>query len=205
MKHIATTVIAVLLATATVSAEQVLMGGYASSSTNDYRAAVEFDMDGFNAQYLFFNEDDGFFFSTSAMSLSGDNDLCIHGIAGDICVGYELNLRALEIGVGYDLGNFLTPFASLTFNSSDIDVHFTEIGVESFSDDDTSLGFGAYIGDVGRRAVIALDGINHDDQGVSLGGYYTLDNNLVLSGTYATPIEDPLDIWAVSVRIGWSF
>ncbi len=205
MKHIATTVIAVLLSTATASAEQVLMGGHAFSRANDYRAAVEFDVDGFNAQYLFFNEDDGFFFSTSALSMSGDNDLCIPGIAGDICVGYELDLRTIEFGVGYDLGNFLTPFASLTFNSSDIDVHFTDLGVESFSDDDTSLGFGAYIGDVGRRAVIALDGINHDDQGASLGGYYTLDNNLVLSGTYRTPLEDPMDTWSVSIRVGWSF
>lgn len=205
MKHIATTVIAVLLSTATASAEQVLMGGYAFSSTNDYRAAVEFDVDGFSAQYLFFNEDDGFFFSASALSMSGDNDLCIHGIAGDICVGYELDLRTIEFGVGYDLGSFLTPFASLTFNSSDIDVHFTDIGVESFSDDDTSLGFGTYIGGVGRRAIVALDGISQEERDLSLGGYYTLDNNLVLSCTYRTPLEDPTDTWSVSIRVGWSF
>lgn len=162
----------------------------------DDDSGEEFEMRGFGAQYLHFGEDTNLFFGASFSALTGELELCDSGDCFDV----DISSNGIGLSVGYDLDNPFTPFASVTYSSFETDLGFAEE-----SDNDTSLGVGTFIGDVGNRAIVSLNGIDGEDQSVLFGGYRTRDNNVVLTGSYETLVDSPFSSYTLILGLGWSF
>lgn len=162
----------------------------------DDDSGEEFEMSGFGAQYLHFGEDTNSFFGASSSALTGELELCDSGDCFDIDIGSN----GVGLYLGYDFGNLFTPFVSATYS-----VFETDLGFAEESDNDTSLGIGTFIGDVGNRVIVSLNGIDGEDQSALFGGYRTLDNNVVLIGSYETLADNPFSSYTLILGLGWSF
>lgn len=65
-------------------------------------------------QYLHFNNRGNFFLSIGASDVSGDDGVC----DSRLCIGFETNLKLIELGVGWEFGFLLNPFATATDTES---------------------------------------------------------------------------------------
>ncbi len=205
MKRIGTAIMALALLAVPATAEQVLFGGLASVSIDD--DDTELDMDGLYAEYLYFGEDNNLFIGAIATTVQGIDDICIYTVAAGSCFDIETTTSGIGLAVGYDFDdNPFTPFASISFSESDVEFEFPETDVKiSNTTEETSLAIGTHIGDVGRRLSISLDGIDDDNQSLTVGGYYTMDNNFVLAGSLGSPVDNIGDTWSMVLGVGWSF
>ncbi len=202
MKQLAATLAALLLLAIPVTAENVIVGEFTSVSLSEDTTDAEFEMNGISVDWYHFNESNDMYFGTSGGSVTGSDQVC----APEFCLDFDVELVYTEFAIGYSLENRFTPFASIAFSETVLDFGVSGLGIVDVTQDETSLNVGTFYGDIGRRFMFSLNNLDGDEQSVRVGGYYTLDiNNIVLGGSFETPIESFGDSYIISAGIGWSF
>lgn len=181
-----------------ISAEQLILGTYSTSTGYDETEELMFDLRGFDFSYMNFT-DTGWYFSGGFGFAEGEDNPCDR-YDYYICLEVDATVRSATFQVGYDLDGPWIPFVSLEYSNTNIDL--------VIADDDqakTSLEVGTWLGNEGRRFMVALTGVEPAKLSISIGAYTTFGNNLALTGDLSTTTDEFGSSWAWSVGLGYSF
>lgn len=205
MTRIATSLIALVLLTVPAHAEQVALVGLGFLSYKFEDESTDKFLGGLGGEYLYFGEENNLFFGASLARFT------VCRVSADLfggCGDWKEPWYKTKLSAGYDLENSLfTPYVSLLHSRLDLDFEiFEDFRIFEETSNDTSLGLGTYIGNPGFRGFAALQGIGADELSFAVGVYRTRWNNMVLGGSYETPVDDPFNLLStINLSIGYSF
>ena len=205
LKRIATSLIALVLLTVPAHAEQVALVGLGTLSYKLEDESTDKFLGGLGGEYLYFGEENNLFFGASLARFT----VC-RASADWGCGDWKEPWYKTKLSAGYDLENSLfTPYVSVLHSRLDLDFEIHEdFRILEETSNDTSLGLGTYIGNPGPgfRGFAALQGIGGAELSFAVGVYRTRWNNMVLGGSYETPVDDPFNLLStINLRIGYSF
>ena len=186
-------------------AEQVVLVGLGSLSYKLEDESTDKFLGGLGGEYFYFGEENNLFFGASLARFT----VC-RASADFGCGDWKEHWYKTKLSAGYDLENSLfTPYVSVLHSRLDLDFGIHEdYRIFEETSNDTSLGLGTYIGNPGPgfRGFAALQGIGAGELSFAVGVYFTRWNNMVLGGSYETPVDDPFNLLTtLNLRIGYSF
>ena len=199
MKLLIVPIVALLTLAIPISADQLVLGAYSHATVDDEEASIDFEVGGLNFMYANFEGD--LFWAIGAGGARGEDELC----QLDFCIDFETQSRTLDLSLGFNFNNWLTPFVRLARTNTDIDWGVTGLGLADASDSESSIDAGLWIGRKDRRIQVAALGVDDEYRAVSIGGYTVLNNGLALAAFFSKSIEGEGDATGISVGLGWSF
>lgn len=197
MKVIITIVFVAVLFAGPVSADRMFLWNLTLSEIYDDEVDHDFKMKGIGITDLQIDTPRNLLISYSASILRGEDSVC----EKEICVDYERLTVGVELELGYTFGKKFSPFASVSWSTTETDVSITGMAFSDMSTDDSMLGIGAYLGEQDRWIKLSASGLKRDTS-VSFGGYFALKNNFVRSVALSAATENPMDSWEVTLGFG---
>ena len=197
MKVIINIVFVAVLFAGPVSADRMFLWNLTLSEIYDDEVDHDFKMNGIGITDLQIDSRRNLLISYSASLLRGEDAEC----ENELCVDYERLSVGVELEFGYTFGKKFSPFASVSWSTTETDISITGMESSNVSTDNSTLGIGAYWGEQERWIKLSASDLDKEIS-VSLGGYFALKNNFVCSVAFSTATENPMDSWEVTLGLG---